>query len=108
VCQPYLDPDEHVSQLFYGVRRFVWWNLWVVAVTDHSILVVETSPNTFRWQPLRPKLAFRLPRSTRIGPRYGRAWYLIDGERIAIGGKDAQRAIAAADAEIGFPSTDTP
>ncbi len=107
ICEPYLDRDEHVFHLFFGVRRFMWGNLWVIAVTDRSILVVEASPGTWRWQPLGAKSAFRLPRSTRIGPRYGYMWYIIDGERIAIGGKEAQRAIAAADAEIAFPASDT-
>lgn len=106
ICDPYLDPDECVSCLFSGVRRFMWGNVWVIAITDRSILIVEASAGTWIWQPLRPKFAFRLPRSTRIGPRYGYIWYIIDGERIAIGAKDAQRAIAAADAEIGFPSSD--
>ncbi|MDQ6946704.1 MAG: hypothetical protein M3256_10655 [Actinomycetota bacterium] len=107
ITEPYLDADESVSYLFFGVRRYIWGNLWVVAVTDRSILIVEASPGTWIWQPLRPEFAFRLPRSTRIGPRYGYMWYIIDGERIAIGGKEAQRAIAAADAEIGFPASDS-
>ncbi len=107
ICDPQLDPGEHVLHLFSGVRRFMWGNVWVIAITDRSILIVEASPGTWIWQPLRAKFAFRLPRATRIGPRYGYIWYIIDGERIAIGNKKAQRAIAAADAEMGFPSSDT-
>jgi len=103
-CAPHLEPGEEIRQLFSGVLN-ISKDRWIVAVTDRSILVVEASPGTFIWQPLRLDGTFRLPRTTRIGPRHGSIWYALADTRFRVAQGRDQWAIAEADAAIGFPAT---
>lgn len=104
VVEPYLNPGENVRHLFSGVRDTWRAPRWVVAVTDTSILVVEAAPGHFIWRPLRPRQSFRLPRATRIGPRHRLRLYVLDGRKFMVSTREDERAIAAADAEMGFPA----
>jgi hypothetical protein len=105
LCEPCLEPGEEVRHLFSGWVTASLDRL-VVAVTDRSILVVEVYLSPRGWQPNRIRSCVRLPRATRIGPRYGAHWYVVDGKRIVVSVKSHRSAIAAADAEMDFPPPD--
>jgi hypothetical protein len=75
-------------------------------VTDRSILVIDACPGLFYFLPLTVRSSFRLPRKARLGPRSGEGWYVIEGQRVLVADEAYQAAIAAADAEMGFPSPD--
>ena len=108
LAEPLLEPGETIQHLFAGISNAWWGEFWVGVVTDRSILVIDACPGLFYFLPLSARSSFRLPRKARLGPRFGKGWYVIDGKRVFVADPAYQAEIAAADAEMGFAPVDEP
>ena len=114
--QPFLDPGEQVEQVFLvqsGANpNFMFLSLWVnilakhkvVAVTNHSIVVLATKSAMSVTKP--KSLVQRMPRQTRLGPVSGTLWsqIAIPGDKKTWVHRRYFKDVEAADAGVTGPS----